>query len=302
VNIDIDFDVGIDTLVLVGSCNGLVCLGSTSGCLFVIWNPVTREFCKYSDSEIVDFSPKEFMVTWGFGYVSEVDDYKIVRICKKVCEPSFAVHVFSIRCDKWTRIDNDTSHMTPNFYGLKIAERLRAPGVLLNETLYWMGGTLSMIDGLPRKIICFDLALEMFDTFPHLDLSTPSEYATGDNGECFDLFLCVVKGSLSKYGSLVGSNEGLITVLKHVGETEEILISGDLFTTCQNLIEFRKNGLIFSQYYNGYNAECVGIISQNSQPWMQKPLIEFQNVGMIEILSYFSSLISPLWLQGRSFV
>ena len=34
----------------------------------------------------------------------------------------------------------------------------------------------------------------------------------------FDLFLCVVKGSLSKYGRVVGSGEGLITVLKHVGE------------------------------------------------------------------------------------
>ncbi|KAK9663964.1 hypothetical protein RND81_14G009600 [Saponaria officinalis] len=46
--IEADFDVGDEKLLLVGSCNGLVCFGSISGCFFIIWNPITREYCKYS--------------------------------------------------------------------------------------------------------------------------------------------------------------------------------------------------------------------------------------------------------------
>ncbi|KAH9609222.1 hypothetical protein KSS87_000482 [Heliosperma pusillum] len=67
VSLEVDFDVVDEDMVLVGSCNGLVGLGSTSGCVFIIWNPITGEFCKYMDSEISDFASGGCMVTWGFG-------------------------------------------------------------------------------------------------------------------------------------------------------------------------------------------------------------------------------------------
>ncbi|KAH9619119.1 hypothetical protein KSS87_023940, partial [Heliosperma pusillum] len=104
VNVEADFDVGDEKMVLVGSCNGLVGLGSKSGCLFIVWNPISGEFCKYLNSEIPDFTTVGCMVTWGFGYVSAIDDYKIVRICEKDFGEWIRVHVYSIRFDRLRRI------------------------------------------------------------------------------------------------------------------------------------------------------------------------------------------------------
>ncbi|KAK9724780.1 hypothetical protein RND81_05G097600 [Saponaria officinalis] len=211
---EVDFNFWHEELVLVGSCNGLVCLGSMSGSSFIIWNPITREFCQYPDHEIGKFVNFWWMVTWGFGYVSAVDDYKIVRICKKKFDRSIMVHVFSLRSNKWRRIDTNSFH---NFSDLRTSERLHKPGVLVNETLYWMGGMPPLIiRGLIRKILSFDLALELFDTFSHLEVSTPSSCI---GAECFDEFLCVVKGCLSKYGRIFNPREGVVTILKNPGET-----------------------------------------------------------------------------------
>ncbi|XP_074281646.1 putative F-box protein At5g62660 isoform X2 [Silene latifolia] len=80
VNVEVDFDVGDENMDLVGTCNGLVCLGSSSGRLSIIWNPITREFRKYLDSENSDFFLRRCSAYWGFGYDSTADDYKIVRI------------------------------------------------------------------------------------------------------------------------------------------------------------------------------------------------------------------------------
>ncbi|KAK9724792.1 hypothetical protein RND81_05G098800 [Saponaria officinalis] len=144
--IEVDFDVGDEKLVLVGSCNGLVCLGSISGRLFIIWNPITREFRQYPNLESGKLVG--WMVTWGFGFVSAVDDYKVIRICKKLFVGSIRVHVFSLRSNKWRRIDDDPSH---DFSALKTTERLHKTGVLVDETLYWMGGVPSMLEGCLAK-------------------------------------------------------------------------------------------------------------------------------------------------------
>ncbi|KAK9724785.1 hypothetical protein RND81_05G098100 [Saponaria officinalis] len=144
----VDFDASHEYLVLVGSCNGLVCLGSFSGRLFIIWNPITREFRKYPNPVVGKL--KGWMVIWGFGYVSAVGDYKVVRICKKETVGPIKVHVFSLRSNKWRRIHNNTSH---NFSNFRSAENLyKQPGMLVNETLYWMGGLPSMSEDAQRKI------------------------------------------------------------------------------------------------------------------------------------------------------
>ncbi|XP_074284042.1 F-box/kelch-repeat protein At3g23880-like [Silene latifolia] len=114
------------------------------------------------------------LVTWGFGYVSSVDDYKVVRICRDGICDFMRVYVYSTRFGKLKIIDNnDDSH---NFSGLRKTNNLVNPGVLVNETLYWMDNAPkipSLMNGLPREILSFDLATEMFGTFPHLEVSTP---------------------------------------------------------------------------------------------------------------------------------
>ncbi|XP_074281657.1 F-box/kelch-repeat protein At3g06240-like isoform X2 [Silene latifolia] len=291
VNGEVDFDVGDENMVLVGSCNGLVGLGSTSGCLFIIWNPMTGEFDKYLDSEISNFTTEGCMVTWGFGYVCAVDDYKIVRLCKKVFKDSIRVHVYSTRFDKMQRIDDNNT--SDNFFGLRIAERLRKPGVLVNETLYWMGGMPHMLDGLLRKIISFDLASDTLDTFPHLEVSTPSLLYGSDNDECFDKLLCVVNGRLSKYGRRLTSGEDVITVLKSPGVKEEIVLSKVLASWMhyENLIGSVGGDKIFTQYYDNY-ALHLGVFDITSQPWNYTSLMNLDRGPKFEIVSYCPSLIS----------
>ncbi|XP_074281697.1 F-box/kelch-repeat protein At3g23880-like isoform X2 [Silene latifolia] len=283
VNVEVDF--GLDeNMVLVGTCNGLVGLGSTSGSLFIVWNPITGEFCKYLDPEISDFTTGGgCMVTWGFGYVSAVDDYKFVRLCKKVFRESIRVHVYSTRFDKMKRIDNDTCD---NFFGLRIAERLHRPGVLVNETLYWMGGVPPMLDGLPRKILSFDLASEIFDTFPHLEVSTPPSTCDTDKDECFDELLCVVNGCLSKYGRRVTSGEYVVTVLKSPGEKEEIILSRDLADWMyDDLIGSVGGNKIFTQFY-GDSALRLGVFDVTLQPLKHTLLMILDRGPKIEIVSY----------------
>ncbi|KAK9689379.1 hypothetical protein RND81_09G055800 [Saponaria officinalis] len=184
----VNFDEGNENMYLVGTCNGLVCLGSSSGRLSIVWNPITREFRKYLDSKF--FRP-ECLVYWGFGYmvtsyrfsnsnpvlepnrtsncvtlfgyVSAVDDYKIVRLCKDMSSYSLTVHVYSIRLNKWKIIDNDAFD---DISHLRNPVIVRISGVLVNETLYWR---------LPGKNISFNLASETLDTFSYLEVSNDEE-------------------------------------------------------------------------------------------------------------------------------
>ncbi|XP_074281099.1 F-box/kelch-repeat protein At3g23880-like isoform X1 [Silene latifolia] len=295
VSFEVDIDVGNEILVLVGTCNGLVCLGSSSGGLFILWNPITHDFRKYLDPEISKFFTRGWMVTWGFGYVSDSDDYKIVRICKQVKGQSFRLHVFSVRFDKWRRIDNDSSH---DFSGLMTTEHLYnlyRPGVLVNDTLYWMGGVPLIHEESERKIMSFNLALEVFNTFPDLKVSTPLTWVVDE--ECTDEFLCVVKGCLSKYGRHVRNGEGVITVLNGSGETEQNVLSKDVVSSaCKDLIGYRGSDKIFIKYYGSHEPQ-LGVIDLSSRPWKLTPVMSLEI--MSEIASYSASLISPV-IRGIS--
>ncbi|XP_074281094.1 uncharacterized protein LOC141606027 isoform X1 [Silene latifolia] len=159
VKLDLDFDIQEDDLELTGSCNGLISLGSmfnlnpASNEYFIIWNPATRKLCKYASFGYLEPFNNEhcFFVAPGFGYVSSIDDYKYVRILTVLWDigggdydgTTNIVHIFSLKENKWRKIDFDFDfdHIAP--YG-------RA--VLINEKLYWsarsdgdgvMGGCLS---------------------------------------------------------------------------------------------------------------------------------------------------------------
>ncbi|XP_074283646.1 F-box/kelch-repeat protein At3g23880-like [Silene latifolia] len=288
VNIEVDFDVGDENVVLVGSCNGLVCLGSTSGRMFILWNPITREFHNYFESEISSFAIKECMVTWGFGYVSEVDDYRIVRIYDDVfC--TFRVDVYSTRFSKWRRIHDEVSH---NFSDGRIDSQLRRPGVLFNETLYWAG------DEKP-PILSFDLASDMLYFFPL------PEYFTDDNDmEYLGALLCVVNGYLSMYFRHFVSGEDVITIFKGRGEMEHVIISKDGIGPLyyDNLIGSPGSDKIFTQSYEFYgDAPCLGVVditSQPSQHLKRTPLMILKRSRRSEIVSYYASLISPNMLMS----
>ncbi|XP_074281645.1 F-box/kelch-repeat protein At3g23880-like isoform X1 [Silene latifolia] len=284
VNVEVDFDVGDENMDLVGTCNGLVCLGSSSGRLSIIWNPITREFRKYLDSENSDFFLRRCSAYWGFGYDSTADDYKIVRICKNLSNNSSTVHVCSIKLDTWRIIKNDayddTSHLRNPVF-------VRISGALVNETLYWR---------LPGTNFSFNLASEKLEAFPYLEVSPSLSYVTTSDDEYVDKLLFVVNGCLSMYGNLIRGGDiitfmNILTIMKSPEVIEQMIVPKDLAKSMHhggNLIGFTRSDKIFTQY-----MACLGVIDLTQQPLNITPLMDLERSGKSEIVNYCASLIPP---------
>ncbi|KAL1548206.1 F-box/kelch-repeat protein-like protein [Salvia divinorum] len=89
---------------VVGSCNGLVCLLIDKKEM-ILWNPSTG-ICK----KLPDFGVKINVggyFTYGLGYDKSSDDYKVVGFFNNNRDLSeVMVQVYSLRNDKWKRIEN----------------------------------------------------------------------------------------------------------------------------------------------------------------------------------------------------
>ncbi|XP_021729165.1 F-box/kelch-repeat protein At3g23880-like [Chenopodium quinoa] len=170
VELNAEFDVGKrENIGLVGSCNGLVCFGEIYGKYFILWNPAINQFYKYFlfakhqfhkyYLEYLEQDSKE--IYWGFGYVSSIDDYKVVRISQFRFQGKVdSVHVFSLRTNSWNRIEFGVGEC-------KLVGRSK----LVNETLYWRKEN-DNVDG-NVEIVSFDLGLETFAMLPDLAIRAP---------------------------------------------------------------------------------------------------------------------------------
>ncbi|XP_071728082.1 F-box/kelch-repeat protein At3g06240-like [Rutidosis leptorrhynchoides] len=117
-----------------GSCNGNVLSNDIHDNLYLV-NPTTQESLKVQDSGGESIGK----TTYGFGYDSSKDDYKVIKISYKAISNSdlnsTLVHVYSLRNNSWNRL--------PNFpYRLLEHYNLRpGVGVLLNNNLHWLVGS-----------------------------------------------------------------------------------------------------------------------------------------------------------------
>ncbi|KAL2895994.1 F-box protein CPR1 [Bienertia sinuspersici] len=227
------------------------------GFFFILWNPITGKFCKYSDPDNSFDSSSNCRVSWGFGHVSSVvDDYKIVRILELNASMEIRVHVFSLKSNKWKRIELMTKnhpliaedpYISLSFYSRQ--------GVLVNKTLYWI---VSNTNNWDRKIVAFDLENETFNTVFDMNLVSNDVYR--------DNFLCVMGGCLSKFGVNI-RDDVYINMLKGDGKAESIRLSRDLrLRSCRSFVGFTKNGGFFVLMENS----TIGIINPTSQPMNYK--------------------------------
>ncbi|XP_071728085.1 F-box/kelch-repeat protein At3g23880-like [Rutidosis leptorrhynchoides] len=115
----------------IGSCNGLVLVDYVFNNVLVdgiynnLWlvNPTSRNTLEVSAGSCIDG-------TYGFGYDSSTDDYKVICIPYKPVPESSYVRVYSLRNNSWNRL--------PNFpYQLHVYSSQRS-GVLLNNNLHWV--------------------------------------------------------------------------------------------------------------------------------------------------------------------
>ncbi|KAK9167633.1 hypothetical protein Scep_002824 [Stephania cephalantha] len=128
-------------LLLLGSCNGLICM--QNGKSISLWNPCTRTY-----SQVV-YPPKDTQfvrtMTFGFGYDAKVKDYKLVRITcfhdQLEQQNASEVKVLTLSTNTWRRL-----YYVPYNVG-------STPGKLINGALHW-------IDVYRNLLICFNVEEE----------------------------------------------------------------------------------------------------------------------------------------------
>ncbi|KAJ4851125.1 hypothetical protein Tsubulata_033599 [Turnera subulata] len=133
----------------VGSCNGLVCL-LLDYCSreIVVWNPFTGVYRK-----LPNISGRGWAYTYGFGYVSTSDDYKVLLhslVPAPGGEPMF--DIISLKTGSWKQVENPDDTYQQHKEG---------SGLFLNGALHWESSTY-----FDKKIIAFDLTKEKFYGVP----------------------------------------------------------------------------------------------------------------------------------------
>ncbi|XP_041991391.1 uncharacterized protein LOC121742343 [Salvia splendens] len=95
-----------DSIWIVGSCNGLVCV-AVSGYTVVLWNPTTRRMKVIPET---DTDPNRDSLAYGFGYDELHDDYKVVEVSGDKCQTTGVYEtqqkVYSVRTNSWKIMSN----------------------------------------------------------------------------------------------------------------------------------------------------------------------------------------------------
>ncbi|XP_065850935.1 F-box protein CPR1-like [Euphorbia lathyris] len=90
-------------LKYTANCNGLV-LFYLSDFIFSVWNPSTRHYRQLPDFPIKNHQSYEPNYSFGLGYDSTIDDYKVVFII--FAKPYYQVWIFELKSSCWRRIQD----------------------------------------------------------------------------------------------------------------------------------------------------------------------------------------------------
>lgn len=140
---------------VVGSCDGLVCLGIKQD-FVVLWNPSTRVFNRLPD---LGFAKKLGSYTvFGFGYDSQIDDYKVLAMFCFLTKSVYGgsryvtrIKVCALKGECWRRLED---------FGLGLPYDVS--GKHVDGKLCWPVMPEGSI-GSAWSIVAFDLAQEMFE-------------------------------------------------------------------------------------------------------------------------------------------
>ncbi|XP_016174118.1 F-box/kelch-repeat protein At3g23880-like [Arachis ipaensis] len=146
-----------DDLHILGSCNGLICLGLISGPFHLgsirLWNPCTRSASDWLKIRAIDGD------MYGFGYDHVHDNYKFLECCWRY---GHKIHTFGSNYS--TTIVQDPPSYHP---------KLRI-GTFVYGTLNWAAQARS--NSLEWVILSFDLASENFAPLSLPDINNRDEY------------------------------------------------------------------------------------------------------------------------------
>ncbi|XP_026417557.1 F-box/kelch-repeat protein At3g06240-like [Papaver somniferum] len=154
----------------LGSCDGLICsrifrAARERNCFMatndiVIMNPLTREYKEFT-------MPIEgYTHAYGFGYDSNIDDYKLVIISGS--EGCLKTHVYRVKSDSWSSIQGPVNY---SFHG-----GIKAEGVFFNGALHWLG-TRTTEEAWSQVIVSFDVSSETMVDMPLPEnIVSPTDY------------------------------------------------------------------------------------------------------------------------------
>ncbi|MFS8013282.1 putative F-box domain-containing protein [Helianthus anomalus] len=147
-----------DTIYIVGSCNGLLCV-TPEGVEFVVTNPSTREHRKLPKPHFLSYvQEKEIemirqLVCMGFGYDSCTDDYKVILGLRKNFDSKRTrFHALTLKSNTWKFI-GEVKYTCYNGHC----------GILCGGALHWF---MAPNKNRRRVIISLDLSTEEFKEIP----------------------------------------------------------------------------------------------------------------------------------------
>lgn len=140
---------------IVGSCNGLLCLDVSSafGMAFVLWNPATNEFKGLPTPSLTESRLKTFwMVSLGFGFNQDTNDYVLVRIVNFQARYDAIAEVYSTSTGKWKEVAAGTGSCV--IYGGQDA-------VAVKGVLHWIANGIGVLVN-EKFVVSYDMNLELF--------------------------------------------------------------------------------------------------------------------------------------------
>ncbi|KAM5583958.1 F-box protein CPR1-like [Rosa sericea] len=159
--------------VIVGSCNGLICLKAGCGGVF-LWNPCTGDASKLPEQTVSDANWGDMF--FGFGYDSTTEDYKVILGGTTTTK----MEVFTLKKGSWRNVGN-----------LKDYGKISGQGWLSNGALHWIEKGRDDQYSSTSRIILFNLAEEKFLEMVRLSFLS--------NNKCSQIGMSTIRNSLFVY-------------------------------------------------------------------------------------------------------
>ncbi|XP_057440070.1 F-box protein At3g07870-like [Lotus japonicus] len=163
-----------DTLRMVNSCNGFLCLCDLTGVYFVVCNPVTGEFIRLPKATRIDLTnkPLEQKLYFGFGFQPKTNEYKVVRIHRRWGgrdrENIMEFEMHTLGASTWRNLGVVYTYF----------DQLRFP-TCVSGALHWIGSYQTKL-----TILCFDFesdeGIKSFPSPPHLSKNNIANITMGE--------------------------------------------------------------------------------------------------------------------------
>ncbi|XP_059650940.1 F-box/kelch-repeat protein At3g06240-like [Cornus florida] len=197
---------------IIGSCNGIVCLSDDLSCYMdglYLWNPSIQKTMALPPVRVTFESHGPFMHSIGFGFDSQTDDYKVVRIVF-LDDGGFGfqtppeVDIFSLSTGTWRNI----SHL-----GLQHTIWERASQAFLNGATHWFACNLTKGSKSVNLIVSFHMGDEVFS-----EIKAPGSIV--HNNWLQRYRVAKFQESLSLIDMDTGANRCYVWVMKEYGVSE----------------------------------------------------------------------------------